>query len=104
MQASQNAGWRVVYLGTAQIIHHGGKSSDQVVARRHIHFQESKLRYFRKYYGPLVAAILRIFLLLMYLWQLLLESGKGLLGHKRDLRRERVKQYWQVLRSGLKVN
>lgn len=99
---AKDAGWRVVYLGTAQIIHHGGKSSDQVVARRHIHFQESKLRYFRKYHGWLAAAVLRIFLLLMYLWQLILEATKGLLGHKRDLRRERVRQYWQVLRSGLK--
>src|SRR5262249_29582496 len=48
------AGWRVVYLGSAQIMHYGGKSSEQVTARSHIHFQESKLRYFRKYHGWLV--------------------------------------------------
>ena len=99
---AKNAGWRVVYLGTAQIVHHGGKSSEQVVARRQIHFQESKLHYFRKHHGWLAAHFLRTVLLLMYLWQLVLEAGKGILGHKRDLRRERVKQYWQVLRSGLK--
>ena len=99
---AKDAGWRVVFLASAQIIHHGGKSSEQVVARRQIHFQESKLRYFRKYHGWLAAGFLRILLLTMYLWQLLIEAGKGLLGHKRDLRRERVKQYWQVLRSGLK--
>ena len=52
---AKNAGWRVVYLGTASIIHHGGKSSEQVVARSHVHFQESKLRYFRKYHGWLAA-------------------------------------------------
>lgn len=101
---AKNAGWRVVYLGSAQIIHHGGKSSEQVVARRQIHFQESKLRYFRKHHGWLAASFLRITLLGMYLWQLMLEAAKGLIGHKRDLRRERVKQYWQVLRSGLKEN
>ena len=99
---AKDAGWRVVFLGSAHITHHGGKSSEQVVARRQIHFQESKLRYFHKYHGWLAAGFLRFMLLAMYLWQLFLEAGKGLLGHKRDLRRERVKQYWQVLRSGLK--
>jgi N-acetylglucosaminyl-diphospho-decaprenol L-rhamnosyltransferase len=92
----------VVYVGTAEIIHHGGKSTDQVIARRHIYFQESKLRYFRKFHGSLAANVLRLFLLVSYVWQIALESVKALLGHKRDMRRERVKQYWQVLRSGLK--
>lgn len=101
---AKEAGWRAAYLGTAKIIHHGGKSTDQVVARRHIHFQESKLRYFRKFHGPFAASGLRLFLLASYVWQIALEVGKGLLGHKRDLRRERVKQYWQVLRSGLRVS
>lgn len=100
---ARDAGWRVVYLGSAQIVHHGGKSTDQVVARRHIHFQQSKLRYYRKYHGPLIAYLLRVFLLLSYVWQLALEAFKGAVGHKRALRRERVHAYWQVLRSGLKV-
>lgn len=99
---AKDAGWRVVYVGTAEIIHHGGKSTDQVIARRHIYFQESKLRYFRKFHGSLAANVLRLFLLVSYVWQIALESVKALLGHKRDMRRERVKQYWQVLRSGLK--
>jgi N-acetylglucosaminyl-diphospho-decaprenol L-rhamnosyltransferase len=98
------AGWHVVYLGTAQIIHHGGKSTEQVVARRHIHFQESKLRYFRKYHGRLFASVLRLFLLANYLWQLAIEYTKSLLGHKRNLRRERIDAYLQVLRSGLRVS
>ena len=95
--------WDVVYLGNAQIIHHGGKSTEQAHARSHIHFQESKLRYFRKYHGYHTAYLLRIFLIANYLWQLAIEGLKGLLGHKRELRRDRVHTYWQVLRSGLKV-
>ncbi len=101
---AKNAGWRVVYFGSMQIIHHGGKSTDQAVAHRHIYFQESKLRYFRKYHGRVTAYFLRAFLLLNYLWQIALESGKSLLGHKREMRRERIKAYWQILRSGLKVS
>jgi len=101
---AKNAGWRVVYLAQAHIVHHGGKSSDQVVARRHILFQQSKLRYFRKYHGTVAAQSLRVFLLLNYAIQLGIESAKGLIGHKRALRQERVQQYLQVLRSGLRVS
>lgn len=97
------AGWQVVYLGSARIIHHGGKSTDQVKARAHIYFQQSKLRYFRKYHGWLIAQLLRAFLLLNYLWQITLEGIKSLLGHKRAMRSERIRAYWQVIRSGLKV-
>lgn len=96
------AGWRVVYVGSAQIVHHGGKSSDQVVARRHIHFNTSKLRYFQKFHGRGAAAVLRVFLLGCYAWMMGVEAAKWLLGHKRPLRRERVMQYAQVLRSGLR--
>ncbi len=101
---AKNAGWGVVYYGKASIIHHGGKSSEQVAARKHIHFQTSKLRYFRKFHGWLPAQLLRLFLLISYLWQLGIEALKGLLGHKRALRQERVRAYWQVVRSGLRVS
>ncbi|MBN2470254.1 MAG: glycosyltransferase family 2 protein [Anaerolineae bacterium] len=98
-----DAGWRRVYLGTARIVHHGGKSSDQVVAQRHIYFQASKVRYFHKHFGPRTAELLRLYLLTLYGWQLGLEWVKGALGHKRDLRRERVAAYREVLRSGLRT-
>lgn len=98
----QSAGWEIVYYPEAQIVHYGGKSSDQVVAQTHVRFQNSKIRYFRKYHGTLTAFVLRLFLLANYVGQLVLEAAKGLLGHKRALRYERVNTYWQVLRSGLK--
>lgn len=96
------AGWRVVYLPTAQVTHYQGKSSEQVVAQRHIYFNRAKLRYFRKYHGRIPTLLLRLFLLLNYLVQLLLEAGKGVVGHKRPLRWQRVQAYWLVLRSGLR--
>jgi N-acetylglucosaminyl-diphospho-decaprenol L-rhamnosyltransferase len=98
----KQAGWKVVYLPAAQVIHHAGKSSEQAVAQRHIQFQTSKVRYFRKHHGALSAGVLRLALLAMYVWQLMLEGVKGLLGSRRDLRRQRVQAYWQVLQSGLK--
>lgn len=97
----KQAGWKIVYLPQAQVIHYVGQSSDQVAAQRHIYFQTSKVRYFRKHHGALAASMLRTALLAMYLGQLVMEAAKGLVGHKRELRRERVRAYWQVLRSGL---
>jgi hypothetical protein len=98
----REAGWRVVYLPKAQIIHYVGKSSEQVVAARHIHFQTSKVRYVRKYHGALAAAALRWYLLATYTWQLALEGAKWLWGHKRPLRAQRVAAYRRVLSSGLR--
>jgi len=98
----KDADWRVVYLPAAQIVHYGGKSSDQVVTSRHIYFQTSKVRYFHKHHGRFVGEILRWFLLSNYAWQLGLEGAKWLIGHKRALRAERVAAYRQVLRSGLR--
>jgi len=98
----KSAGWRVVYLPTARIIHHEGKSSEQAVTARHINFNRAKLRYFRKYHGRAACLALRLWLLANYAGQMGLEGLKGLLGHKRSLRRQRVSAYWQVLRSGLR--
>jgi len=50
---------------------------------------------------PAVLQALRLFLLATYLYQLLEEALKWLVGHKRPLRASRVESYWQVLRSRL---
>jgi hypothetical protein len=95
--------WRVAYVPQAQVIHHEGKSSEQALAVRHIQFHASKVRYFRKYHGRWASEILRAFLLCTYLWQMLEESVKWLLGHKRALRAGRISVYWQVVCSGLRT-
>ena len=96
------AGWRTVYFPRATVIHYEGQSSAQVVPVRHIHFQSSKVRYFAKHHGAWQAEVLRCFLLATYLWQLGEETLKYLLGHKRPLRRARMRAYMQVLRSRLR--
>jgi GT2 family glycosyltransferase len=95
------AGWRVVYHPAVRITHYEGKSSEQAVPARHVNFQRSKIHYARKYHGPRVAAALRLYLLGLYAWQLGLELAKGLMGHKRALRWQRVEAYWRVLKNGL---
>ena len=96
------AGWPIVYLPTAQVIHYEGKSSEQVVAARHIRFQTSKIRYFRKYHGLVVAESLRVFLLAAFAVEWGLEAAKWLLGSRRPLRRERLVAYGRLLRTGLR--
>jgi N-acetylglucosaminyl-diphospho-decaprenol L-rhamnosyltransferase len=98
----KQAGWRIVYVPEAQVIHYVGKSSEQAVAARHIDFNTSKVRYFRKWHGRRVAEMIRVSLLAQYVWQIGVESVKGWLGHKRELRRQRVGVYRQVLRSRLR--
>lgn len=98
----KTAGWRVVYLPEAQIIHYEGKSSEQVVAARHIYFQSSKVRYTRKYHGATVAEVLRLWLLAQYRWQIGVEGVKWLIGHRRDLRTARITAYRQVVKSRLR--
>jgi N-acetylglucosaminyl-diphospho-decaprenol L-rhamnosyltransferase len=98
----KDAGWEVVYLPAATVVHHEGKSSEQVVPARHIHFQSSKIRYFRKFHGSFQAEMLRWFLLSTYVYQIAREGFKWLVGHKRSLRAERIAAYRQVLGSGLR--
>jgi N-acetylglucosaminyl-diphospho-decaprenol L-rhamnosyltransferase len=97
------AGWQIHYLPTAQIIHHEGKSSEQVVAARTIRFQCSKIRYFTKYYGVFWGKTIWLFLLATFGIQLAEETLKWLVGHKRELHRQRMAVYRQVLASRLTV-
>jgi len=99
----KNAGWEILYQPAATIVHHEGKSSQQVVPARHIYFQTSKVRYFRKHHGTFRAEALRWFLLATYVYQVAREGLKWLVGHKRPLRAERIRAYLQVLRSGLRT-
>jgi GT2 family glycosyltransferase/glycosyltransferase involved in cell wall biosynthesis len=96
-----DAGWEVVYIPDAQITHFGGQSTNQAIASRHVSFNTSRARYFRKHEGPVTGWLVRLYLLGMYAGMSISEGVKWLLGHKRPLRAERLRMYAQVLRSGL---
>ncbi len=97
-----DAGWEIAYNPAAEIIHHEGKSSEQVVAARHIHFFSSRVRYTQKYHGRFWATVLRAWLLVTFVLQWIREAVKWLAGHKRPLRAKRMAAYQQVLQSGLR--
>lgn len=90
---------QIGYLPSAVITHYEGRSSEQILARRHINFQQSKIRLAGLLKGPFVSTCLRNFLFVCYLWDLMIESAKLLIGHRRDLRRQRVAIYAEVLRA-----
>lgn len=97
----RRAGWRIVYEPAALILHYEGRSSEQVVAARHIRFNTSKVHYYEKYFGRGWATLLRHYLLFEFRLQLLLEWLKLQVGHKPALRRTRLAAYRQVLSSRL---
>jgi GT2 family glycosyltransferase len=92
-------GWQIVFNPQAVVIHHEGKSSEQVVAQRHIYFQSSKIRYTALYHGKVIAHLLMHWLKIQYRTQLIMERVKWLVGHKRELRKQRIQAYKQVLQS-----
>jgi len=90
-RAFARAGWKVVYLPEAKVVHFGGQSSDQDLLRRHLRFQYSKGRYFQKHHGPLPAQLIRVAILLNYLAQLAEESAKFVLVRRNHpVRRRRI--------------
>ena len=103
VRASRPGRARIVYLAGAVITHYEGRSSEQNLVRRQINFNRSKLRYTRMRFGLAVATVLRAFLIATYLLRMVIEAGKWLLGHKRRLRATRVREYVQILASGLRI-
>lgn len=95
------AGWRIAYVPEAIIIHYEGRSSEQAVAARHIHFNRSKVRDAANTFGPGWAEFLRRYLLLEFRIQWLLEAIKRLIGHRRELRAQRMAAYAAVIADGL---
>ncbi|NJK80338.1 MAG: hypothetical protein HC914_10700 [Chloroflexaceae bacterium] len=87
----------VLYLPSAVIIHYEGRSSAQVPFVRHYHFQRSRLLLARLWYGSVFAKLFLTYLVLSYIWEILIESSKDLLGHRRDLRRQRIAVYAAVV-------
>jgi N-acetylglucosaminyl-diphospho-decaprenol L-rhamnosyltransferase len=89
-------GWEIVYLPSATVVHHEGASSSQDVPQRQIYFDSSKVLLHRQLYGKPSAWSLHLFLLTTYLVRIGIEVTKGIIGHKRSLRWQRVGMYFQV--------
>lgn len=87
------------YVPNAIIMHYEGQSSAQVPAKRYIYFHRSRIRHAQMMYGQVFGVAVRWFTRCIFMIELLTEAGKWLIGHKRSLRADRVKVYWQVIRA-----
>ncbi len=68
----KKAGWRIVFLPAARIIHFQGSSVRQVKPRARVEYQRSLIRYFEKNHGPFTAGVIK--------WHGYLSAWIGLLG------------------------
>jgi N-acetylglucosaminyl-diphospho-decaprenol L-rhamnosyltransferase len=95
------AGWRIVYLPTAQVSHVEGASTSQDVVRRDQFFQASKLRYAAKWHARPVAFALRAYLVLEYLARGVEEALKMSIGSRVAERRARLRVIGNGVRHAL---
>lgn len=93
------AGWTMRFEPAAEVLHFEGRSSEQVVCARHLRFMRSRVRYVRRFLGPVAAAVVRAAVRVMYGVEWGIEATKWAVGHRRELRRERMGCYARVLRE-----
>jgi len=98
----RQAGWRVVYLPFAEVMHQEGASSGLDLAHRDRQFQKSKLQYAAKWHGVRVARALRSYLVLEYAMRGVEEAVKLALGSRVAERRARLRVIGSGMRHALR--
>lgn len=58
----QLEGWQVYCVPAAEVVHHAGRSTEQVRPEMFVTLWKSRLRYYRKYNGPLYTSVVRLLL------------------------------------------
>lgn len=94
-------GWEIHYVPEATIVHHEAASTSQDRPGSRLLFDRGRVRAQRVLHGDAVARRTARLLRLHFAIQLVREGLKWMLGHRRDMRRQRVAQYWMLVRSRL---
>jgi GT2 family glycosyltransferase len=97
----RQAGWRISYVPSAEVLHLEGASSRLDLAARDRLFQAAKLAYVAKWHGPIVAALFRAYLVVEYAARATEETLKLAAGSRRPERRARLRVIGSGLRSAL---
>lgn len=88
---------RMVFVPRALVVHFEGQSSKQLPVQRQIWFYQSRLREAFLAYGMATMRLVQLGLWLMFVGELLIETIKWVIGHKREMRRERLLGYVRLL-------
>ena len=68
----QQAGWRLVWVPQAQVVHYGGQSTQQVAVEMFLRLYQSKVIYFRKHHGWASALAYKLLLIAASMVRILL--------------------------------
>lgn len=94
----RKAGWQIVWVYDAQIVHYGGQSTQQIASEMFLHLYKSKLYYFRKNYSRLAAVAYKFILLVASACRLILTPLAWL--ERSEKRRQHLilaGRYWQLV-------
>jgi len=80
-QRIKQAGWEIYWVPEAEVLHYGGKSTEQVACEMFLELYRSKVLYFRKRHGVLQAMVYKLIVFLASLPRVMLAPFPG----KRDL-------------------
>ena len=95
------AGWRVVCIPSAEVIHYEGQSTRQVQAQSIVNLWTARLRLYHKHYGPL-KRWLAIRILRAGMNRLIQTTARDS-SRSEELRRELVEAYREVLRRSGRI-
>lgn len=91
----RQAGWEIVYVPTATVMHIGGGSSEARSAESYTQLYLSKLQYFYKVHGKLKAELLRGLFIVVALVRIVVWR---MLQHARSVAAQRLRQDERLLR------
>jgi hypothetical protein len=94
-----DAGWEIFWEPRAVVIHHGGQSTRQRKSEMFLRLYESKILFFRKHHGQVLAGAYKGILLLAALSRIVVAWLHGLAGSKsKEVHRVMAQNYIKLLR------
>lgn len=98
----KQAGWQIMHVPGARVVHHGGRSTQQVAGRMFVELHRSRFRLFAKHCSRRYQWAARGIVAVGMLWQLATQLPQRLLYFGDQLHRERWQSRVRVLALALK--
>ena len=96
----KEAGWLLYWVPSAEIIHYGGQSTQQMASEMFLSLYQTKLLFFRKHYGTAKALLYKLILLVISLFRLLLLPVALIARPSNRVENKKLaRSYWRLLRK-----